>query len=123
MCIKQQEIVAIIHRHHQLLLSSSSYFLIIIITIIIINIIINIIGNHEDLAVNRVYGFESEVRYKYDSLMFDMFEEVFNHIPLFTIINRSIFVVHAGLFHTAEVTLDDLQEIDRYVLVLYAVLG
>jgi len=70
-------------------------------------------GNHEDLAVNRVYGFESEVRYKYDSLMFDMFEEVFNHIPLFTIINRSIFVVHAGLFHTAEVTLDDLQEIDR----------
>ena len=63
-----------------------------------------------------MYGFESEVRYKYDAMMFDMFEEVFNHIPLFTIINRSIFVVHAGLFHTAEVTLDDLQEIDRYCM-------
>jgi len=62
-----------------------------------------------------VYGFESEVRNKYDAMMFDMFEEVFSNLPLFTIINRSVFVVHGGLFHTSEVTIADLQDINRWV--------
>ena len=41
-------------------------------------------GNHEDTAVCRVYGFEAEVKTKYDYLLFEMFTEVFNHLQLFT---------------------------------------
>jgi hypothetical protein len=33
-------------------------------------------GNHEDLPVCRVYGFEAEVKEKYDELLFEMFAEV-----------------------------------------------
>lgn len=70
-------------------------------------------GNHEDLPVCRVYGFEQEVKEKYDELLFEMFAEVFNHLPLFSTINSSIFVVHGGLFHNPQTTLQDLEDIDR----------
>eukprot|EP00981_Chlorochromonas_danica_P014064 scaffold7246_cov163-Ochromonas_danica.AAC.2 len=71
-------------------------------------------GNHEDLAVCRVYGFENEVKQKYDDLLFEMFAEVFNHMPLFSIANDSIFVVHGGLFHNPEVSMEDLESITRH---------
>jgi hypothetical protein len=70
-------------------------------------------GNHEDLPVCRVYGFENEVKAKYDELLFEMFAEVFNFIPLFAVANNSVFVVHGGLFHTPNVALDELNEIVR----------
>ena len=70
-------------------------------------------GNHEDLPVCRVYGFESEVKSKYDDLLFEMFAEVFNYIPLFSLVNNSVFVVHGGLFHTPDVLIDELNEIVR----------
>lgn len=70
-------------------------------------------GNHEDLPVCRVYGFEQEVKEKYDELLFEMFAEVFNHLPLFAVINDSIFVVHGGLFHNPQATIQDLEDIDR----------
>ena len=71
-------------------------------------------GNHEDLPVCRVYGFENEVKHKYDELLFEMFAEVFNYLPLFSIINNSVFVVHGGLFHTPNVELSELEEIQRF---------
>jgi len=70
-------------------------------------------GNHEDLPVCRVYGFESEVKQKYDELLFEMCAEVFNFIPLFTVVNTSVFIVHGGLFHTPNVGIDELDEINR----------
>lgn len=70
-------------------------------------------GNHEDHAICCVYGFEKEVKDKYDELTFGMFVEVFRHIPLFTIINEEVFVVHGGLFHDVNVRLEDLSDIDR----------
>jgi len=70
-------------------------------------------GNHEDLPVCRVYGFESEVKAKYDELLFEMFAEVFNFIPLFALVNNSVFVVHGGLFHTPNVAIAELDEINR----------
>ena len=53
-------------------------------------------GNHEDIAVCRVYGFENEVNEKYDDQLFEMFTEVFNNLQLFTLINDSVFIVHGG---------------------------
>lgn len=70
-------------------------------------------GNHEDLPVCRVYGFEGEVKSKYDELLFEMFAEVFNFLPLFTLVNESVFVVHGGLFHTPNVDIAELNEIVR----------
>jgi serine/threonine-protein phosphatase with EF-hand domain len=70
-------------------------------------------GNHEDLPVCRVYGFETEVKTKYDELLFEMFAEVFNFLPLFSLVNDSIFIVHGGLFHTPSVDIAELDEIVR----------
>lgn len=70
-------------------------------------------GNHEDQAVCSMYGFEMEVKEKYDDLLYEMFTEVFNHLQLFTIVNESVFIVHGGLFHTENATLQDLEEIPR----------
>ena len=76
------------------------------------NVVLNR-GNHEDIAINRVYGFQAECVDKYGELAYGMFCEVFRYLPLFVVANGDIFVVHAGLFHDANVKLSDLEEIDR----------
>jgi len=70
-------------------------------------------GNHEDHAICCVYGFQRECKEKYDELTFGMFAEVFRFLPLFTVVNETLFIIHGGLFHDREVTLSDLAEIDR----------
>lgn len=70
-------------------------------------------GNHEDHAICCVYGFQNECKQKYDELTFGMFVEVFRHLPLFAIVNDSVFVVHGGLFHNVNTTLEDLACIER----------
>jgi len=70
-------------------------------------------GNHEDMAVNRVYGFQNECTAKYDELTYGMFNEIFRYLPLYTIVNDTVFIVHGGLFHDPNVTLQDLECIDR----------
>ena len=70
-------------------------------------------GNHEDIAINRVYGFQQECVDKYGELAYGMFCEVFRYLPLFTIANDDIFVVHAGLFHDPNARYADLEQIDR----------
>ena len=78
-------------------------------------------GNHEDPFVCVNYGFQQEVcdKYKYDEpkenrgQTFSLFAEVFKYIPIFSLINESIFVVHGGLFHSSGTLLSDLADIDR----------
>eukprot|EP01012_Entosiphon_sulcatum_P041649 TRINITY_DN55537_c0_g1_i1.p1 TRINITY_DN55537_c0_g1~~TRINITY_DN55537_c0_g1_i1.p1 ORF type:complete len:470 (-),score=79.18 TRINITY_DN55537_c0_g1_i1:64-1473(-) len=70
-------------------------------------------GNHEGRNLNKVYGFEGEVRAKYDEKLFGLFQEVFNLLPLCCVINTKVFVVHGGLFSKDGVTLDDIRKIDR----------
>ena len=76
------------------------------------NVVLNR-GNHEDIAINRVYGFQAECVDKYGELAYGMFCEVFRYLPLFVVANDDIFVVHAGLFHDPNVRLSDLEDIDR----------
>lgn len=71
-------------------------------------------GNHEDFAICCAYGFQRECIQKYDELTFGMFIEVFNHLPLFAVINEEIFIVHGGLFHARDTSLEDLQSIRRF---------
>ena len=70
-------------------------------------------GNHEDFAICCTYGFQRECYTKYDDVTFGMFVEVFNQLPLFSLVNGAIFVVHGGLFHSADLTLSELNEIKR----------
>ena len=70
-------------------------------------------GNHEDFAICCAYGFQAECCAKYDEVTFGMFVEVFSYLPLFATINETIFILHGGLFHTANVTLKELDKIKR----------
>lgn len=71
-------------------------------------------GNHETEEINNVYGFKSECKAKYSLQAFKAFTIVFEHIPLGYSIMDKILVVHGGLFSEPNVTIDQLQQIDRF---------
>ncbi|KAI8470533.1 MAG: phosphatase 5-like protein [Monoraphidium minutum] len=70
-------------------------------------------GNHESHSMNKMYGFDGEVKAKYSSTMLDVFREVFNWLPLAFVINSKVIVLHGGLFSEDDVTLDDLRKVHR----------
>ncbi|XP_074662560.1 serine/threonine-protein phosphatase 5-like [Tubulanus polymorphus] len=70
-------------------------------------------GNHESSTMNKMYGFEGEVKSKYNAQMIDLFTEVYNWLPLCHTINNKVMVMHGGLFSDSELTLDTLKKIDR----------
>ncbi|KAI8638877.1 Metallo-dependent phosphatase-like protein [Parasitella parasitica] len=70
-------------------------------------------GNHETDNMNKVYGFEGEVKAKFSDMMFNLFSETFNALPLAHVIENKIFVTHGGLFSRDNVTLDEIRKIDR----------
>jgi len=70
-------------------------------------------GNHESRAMNKIYGFEGEVKNKYSGVPFDLFSEVFDCLPLGFVIDERVFVVHGGLFGEDNVKLEQLQKLDR----------
>jgi len=70
-------------------------------------------GNHESQTMNQMYGFEGEVKAKYTSLMYELFAEVFNLLPLCHCINNRVLVMHGGLFAEDNVTLKNIEDFDR----------
>lgn len=70
-------------------------------------------GNHETKNMNRIYGFEGEVRAKYDEKIFELFLEVFGHLPLAATIAGKVFVTHGGLSTREDVMLEDIRKIKR----------
>ncbi|KAL6764758.1 phosphatase 5-like protein [Haematococcus lacustris] len=71
-------------------------------------------GNHESKSMNKIYGFEGEVKAKYNSTMAEVFRETFCWMPLAYVLNGKVLVVHGGLFSKDGVTLDDIRKIDRF---------
>lgn len=70
-------------------------------------------GNHETTNMNKIYGFEGEVKAKYDVTTMQLFTEVFNVLPLAACIQSKVMVVHGGLFKEDGVTLSDIRKIKR----------
>ena len=71
-------------------------------------------GNHETKAMTKIYGFEGEVKAKYDFALMDLFIEVFRYLPLCATINGGVVVMHGGLFQRDGVTLDEIAKISRF---------
>ena len=44
-----------------------------------------------------IYGFDGEVKAKYDGIVMDVYNEVFQWLPLAAVIEEAVFVVHGGL--------------------------
>lgn len=70
-------------------------------------------GNHESKNMNKIYGFEGEVKHKYDETVMQLFTEVFNWLPLAAVIHDKVLVLHGGLFSEDNVTLEDIEKIER----------
>ncbi|KAK9150728.1 hypothetical protein Syun_009037 [Stephania yunnanensis] len=71
-------------------------------------------GNHESKNMNKIYGFEGEVRSKLSDAFVELFAEVFCCLPLAHVLNGKVFVVHGGLFSVDGVKLSDIRAIDRF---------
>ncbi|OVA03268.1 Tetratricopeptide TPR-1 [Macleaya cordata] len=71
-------------------------------------------GNHESKNMNKIYGFEGEVKSKLSEAFVELFAEVFCCLPLAHVINGKVFVVHGGLFSVDGVKLSDIRAIDRF---------
>ena len=67
-----------------------------------------------DRNMNKIYGFDGEIKHKYDNVVMSLFQEIFNWLPLAAVISnyssissdpptvrskpvKSVFVVHGGL--------------------------
>ncbi|KAI3852420.1 hypothetical protein MKW92_030217 [Papaver armeniacum] len=71
-------------------------------------------GNHESKNMNKIYGFEGEVKSKLSEAFIELFAEVFCCLPLAHVLNGKVFIVHGGLFSVDGVKLSDIKKIDRF---------
>jgi len=54
-------------------------------------------GNHEQRHMNERYSFMEEVVTQYSSIEFELFVATFKYLPLVTIINNNVVVLHGGI--------------------------
>jgi serine/threonine-protein phosphatase 5 len=54
-------------------------------------------GNHETRAMNEVYGFDEEVRRKYDEEVLGLFRRLFEVLPVAAVVGGQVFVTHGGI--------------------------
>ena len=64
--------------------------------------------------MNTIYGFDGEVRAKFNETMAKLFVQVFRCLPLGAVLGGKVFVVHGGLFSRDDVTLDELRTLNRF---------
>eukprot|EP00933_Yihiella_yeosuensis_P078261 TRINITY_DN8953_c0_g4_i1.p1 TRINITY_DN8953_c0_g4~~TRINITY_DN8953_c0_g4_i1.p1 ORF type:complete len:439 (-),score=61.03 TRINITY_DN8953_c0_g4_i1:267-1583(-) len=72
-------------------------------------------GNHEDHEMNVPYGFTGEVLTKYGPEAYNLFQEVFDNLPLAHVVNHDVLIVHGGLPREQGVGLSEIESLDRAV--------
>lgn len=70
-------------------------------------------GNHETKNMNKMYGFEGEVKHKLDNDINRLFSQCFCQLPLCALIEDKVFVVHGGLASENDVTIADINKLNR----------
>jgi len=70
-------------------------------------------GNHETKTLTQMYGFKGEIIHKYDVRVYDLYCQLFTHLPLCHVINKTVMVNHGGLFSRDDVTLEDIRKVNR----------
>lgn len=70
-------------------------------------------GNHEAKSLTKMYGFEGEVKHKYEQKTYDLFAQMFCYLPIAYVINKKVMVCHGGLFSKDGVKLSQIAAIDR----------
>lgn len=67
--------------------------------------------------MNQMYGFEGEVKAKYNEALSRLFTDTFNFLPLAHLLQlegeQRVLVMHGGLFTDDDVTLKQITAIDR----------
>lgn len=71
-------------------------------------------GNHEDRHTCASYGFEREVGRKCTKAIFETINSVFMVLPICTIVDNKVMVVHGGI-QDEHVTLQELSECNRRI--------
>lgn len=71
-------------------------------------------GNHESTNMNKMYGFEGEVKHKCGDGVMSFFTDLFQWLPLAHCLASKVLVLHGGLFSKDDVTLDDIRKIERH---------
>ncbi|KAI6078768.1 Serine/threonine-protein phosphatase with EF-hands 1 [Aix galericulata] len=70
-------------------------------------------GNHEDYVINLRYGFSNEVLSKYKvhaKVILYLLQDVFSWLPLATIINKKVLILHGGISDTTDLNFLNLLE-------------
>lgn len=78
-------------------------------------------GNHEDAVMNHRYGFTREVHQKYRhnaERLLKLIDQVYRHLPLGTLINNKIFVVHGGISDSTDLDLLNSVRRSKYISIL-----
>ncbi|KAJ8922782.1 hypothetical protein NQ315_007817 [Exocentrus adspersus] len=71
-------------------------------------------GNHEDIIMNQRYGFIREVQSKYrknSEKLLRLIEGVYRYLPLGTIVNNKVLIVHGGISDSTD--LEMIRSLDR----------
>lgn len=61
-----------------------------------------------------MFGFEGEVKAKYNGRIMSLFSECFRALPLGAVLEKKVLILHGGLFKQDGVTMQDIQKIDRF---------
>eukprot|EP00471_Norrisiella_sphaerica_P006851 CAMPEP_0184483034 /NCGR_PEP_ID=MMETSP0113_2-20130426/4646_1 /TAXON_ID=91329 /ORGANISM="Norrisiella sphaerica, Strain BC52" /LENGTH=839 /DNA_ID=CAMNT_0026863163 /DNA_START=285 /DNA_END=2804 /DNA_ORIENTATION=+ len=69
-------------------------------------------GNHEATDINEEMGFCAECTRKYNRDMWNRFSDAFKFLPLATVIEDTVFVVHGGLCWE-DISLEDIKKMKR----------